>query len=315
MKKTVNSLDVTDINDFNKIFEGISTIINTGPKKNLIIKEINNADAYLSSANIKVDEAFLKNAKKLKVIGTPSTGTDHLDLELIKKKNIICYDISKEFKLINTFTATSELAFSLMLSLNRKIIQSSQEAQRGIWSREKFQGFQMLGKTLGIIGLGRLGKISARIAKGFGMKVIAHDIKRIDQNGIEMVSLDKLANISDIVTIHVHLNSSTENLINFDFLKKMKPSSILINTSRGKIINELDLLAALKNKVISAAGLDVIDGEWLNNKTRALHPLINYANSNDNLLITPHIGGATKESIQNSRIFIAKKVVNYLLKI
>ena len=153
-----------------------------------------------------------------------------MDLNLIKKKKIKCFDISKEFKIINNFTATSELAFSLILALNRKLIPSILEVKNGYWSREKFQGFQLLGKTLGIIGLGRLGKISANIASGFGMKVIANDIKKIKYNNVKMVSLKKLAANSDIITIHVHLNHSTENLINswsFELKNKYNPSFLL----------------------------------------------------------------------------------------
>ena len=123
-----------------------------------------------------------------------------------------------------------------------------------------------------------------------------------------MVSLDNLIKNSDIITIHIHLNKDTENLINYDLLKKMKNSAFLINTSRGKIIKEEDLLIALKKKLIRGAGLDVIDGEWLDDKKRNRHKLISYARKNSNLLITPHIGGATKESIYYSRVFMAKKI-------
>ena len=221
-------------------------------------------------------------------------------------------DISKEFKLINSFTATSELAFGLILALNRKIVSSSLAASTGKWGREHYQGNQLYGKTLGIIGLGRLGKISARIGKGFGMRVIANDIKNIRFNKIELVSLKKLAKLSDIISIHVHLNKETENLINKKFFNQMKKSAIIINTARGKIINEEDLLNALKKRTIAGAGLDVIDGEWLNDNKRSKHSLIKYSKKNTNLIITPHIGGSTKESIADSRIFMAKKIVSYL---
>ena len=313
MKKIVNTLDVSKIHNFSKIFDNIALLVNIEPKRKEVLQEIKTAYAYLASANIKVDSEFLSYAKKLKIIGSPSTGTDHLDLDLIKKKGIQCFDISKEFRLIKKFTATSELAFALMLNLNRKIIQSSQKAKQGIWSREEFQGFQLFGKTLGIIGLGRLGKISAKIGNGFGMKIIANDIKKIiKKNNIKMVSLEKLIKTSDIITIHIHLNKSTENLINYDVLKNMKRSAFLINTSRGKIINEEDLLKALKNKLIRGAGLDVIDGEWLDDSTRKKHKLIAYARNNSNLLITPHIGAATKESIYYSRVFMAKKIAKLI---
>ena len=313
MKKIVNTLDVSKIDNFSKIFDNIALLVNIEPKRKKVLQEIKTAYAYLASANIKVDSEFLSYAKKLKIIGSPSTGTDHLDLDLIKKKGIQCFDISKEFRLIKKFTATSELAFALMLSLNRKIVQSSQKAKQGIWSREEFQGFQLFGKTLGIIGLGRLGKISAQIGNGFGMKIIANDIKKFNkENYIKMVSLERLIKTSDIITIHIHLNKTTENLINYDVFKNMKKSAFLINTSRGKIINENDLIKALKNKLIRGAGLDVIDGEWLDDATRKKHKLITYARNNSNLLITPHIGGATKESIYYSRVFMAKKIARLI---
>tara|TARA_E500000178_G_scaffold352047_1_gene414567 strand:- start:10121 stop:11068 length:948 start_codon:yes stop_codon:yes gene_type:complete len=312
MKKTLNTLDVSDITNFNEIFKGISKIKNIKPKRALVLEEIKDADAYLASASIRIDRQFLDNASKLKVIGSPSTGVDHMDLDLIKEKKIKCYDISKEFKLINSFTATSELAFSLILALNRKIIPAIVDSKKGVWSREKFQGFQLHGKTLGIIGLGRLGKISAKIGLGFGMKIIANDIKKINYKNIKMVSLEEIAKKSDIISIHVHLNNLTKNLINQNFFNNMKKTSFVVNTARGKIINERDLLYSLKNKIIAGAGLDVIDGEWLSQKKRSEHKLIKYARNNNNLLITPHVGGSTKESIQNARIFMARKVAKFL---
>ena len=147
MKKTLNTLDVSDIENFEDIFKDISSIKNIPPNRNLVLQEIIDADAYLASASIRIDKEFLDKASKLKVIGSPSTGVDHMDLDLIKKRKIKCFDISKEFRLINSFTATSELAFSLILSLNRNII-ASQKKLKGLWGREKFQGFQLSGKPL-----------------------------------------------------------------------------------------------------------------------------------------------------------------------
>lgn len=315
MYRTLNTLDISNIKNFNNIFKNVSVIKNIKPIRAKVLKEIQKADAYIASASIQIDKEFLNKAENLKVIGSPSTGVDHMNLNLIKKKKIKCFDISKEFKLINSFTATSELAFGLILALNRKIVSSSLEASSGKWGRERYQGNQLYGKTLGIIGLGRLGKISARIGKGFGMRVIANDIKKIRFNKIELFSLSKLARLSDIVSIHVHLNKKTENLINKDFFNQMKKDAIIINTARGKIINEDALLNALKRKKIFGAGLDVIDGEWLSDNERSEHSLIKYSKKNDNLIITPHIGGSTKESIEDSRIFMAKKIVSYLIKL
>ena len=170
MLKILNTLDVSGVPEMDRIFNK-HQLINIKPERDIAIKEIVDSDAYLASAAIQIDEDFLKHANNLKIIGSPSTGTDHMDLNLIKNKGICCYDISKEFDLINSFTATSELVFTLLLSFIRKIIPASQDANNGIWAREKYSGVQLLNKTFGIIGLGRLGKISAKIAKGYGMNI------------------------------------------------------------------------------------------------------------------------------------------------
>ena len=311
MLKILNTLDISGVPEMDRIFNK-HQLINIKPERDIAIKEIVDSDAYLASAAIQIDEDFLKHANNLKIIGSPSTGTDHMDLNLIKNKGICCYDISKEFDLINSFTATSELVFTLLLSFIRKIIPASQDANNGIWAREKYSGVQLLNKTFGIIGLGRLGKISAKIAKGFGMNIIAYDTNEKNVNGVQMVDLDYLSRKSDFISIHVHLNSSTENLINLDLFKKMKETAIIINTSRGKIINEKDLILALKNNLISGACLDVIDGEWLTKNELYEHPLVKYSRINDNLLLSPHIGGATEESIYGARLFMAKKIASFL---
>ena len=312
MKKILNTLDVSDIPEFSYIFNKIGKLVNIEADRNKVLKEIIDADVYLASASIKIDDEFLNNAHKLKVIGSPSTGTDHMNLELVNNKGIVCFDISKEFELINSFTATSELVFTLLLALLRKLVTAIGDTEKGIWSREKHSGLQLYGKNFGIIGLGRLGNISARIAKGFGMNVLAYDINDKNKKNIKMVDLDTLAKESDFVSIHVHLNETTEGMINKNFFSKMKSSAIIINTSRGKIINETDLLDALNKKLIAAAGLDVIDGEWLSKNELYNHPLIKYSRHNNNLLITPHIGGSTKESIKGARMFMAKKVALYI---
>ena len=156
------------------------------------LKLISNADFYLASPSIQVDSFFLNHCKKLKEIISPSTGTDHLDLREIKKRNIKVTTIKNELKLLNTFTATSELVFGLMLNIQRKIIKASRSASNGYWAREFYAGTQLYGKTLGILGLGRLGLISAKIGKGFGMKVLATDIKKKKVSGIEMVNIKNL---------------------------------------------------------------------------------------------------------------------------
>lgn len=308
----LSSLDINCTgNILNKLKKKFKIIIKTDSFLS-IEKFISICDIYIASAALRVDKDFLKKAKRLKVILSPSTGVDHLDINEIRKKNIKLITITKEIKLLETFSATAEIAFALILNLYRNIISANKSALDGIWGREKFSGRQLLGKTIGILGLGRLGVITSRIALGFGMKVVAYDIKKKNIKGVKMLSINKLFKISDIVSVHVHLNSKTVGLIDRKFLTIMKKNSILINTSRGAIINEKDLLYVLKRKIIAGAGLDIIDGEWLSKKELLEHKLIKYAQKNSNLIILPHIGGSTIESITGARIFICNKLLkNY----
>jgi D-3-phosphoglycerate dehydrogenase len=188
-------------------------------------------------------------------------------------------------------------------------VQNYFSAISGNWIRDKLTSRQLYGKTLGIIGLGRLGKITAKIANGFGMKVVGFDKnKKIKLNNVKNTSLNTLLKKSDVISLHIHLNKENQNFINRKKILIMKPDVTLINTSRGKIINENDLIYFLKLRKKFKVALDVIDGEWLSSSELKKHKLIKYANKNKNLIIVPHIGGATEESIYGARHFIIEKL-------
>jgi D-3-phosphoglycerate dehydrogenase / 2-oxoglutarate reductase len=309
MNKKINIFSSIDLSMLGDELDFLKKKTNLSFSLDSTYKKIVDADIYISSAKIKVDKKFLNKSKNLRLILSPSTGTDHLDMNEIKKRKIKCIHIAKERKLLDTFTATSELVFALLLFINRSLIQNYFSAISGNWIRDKFTARQLYGKTLGIIGLGRLGKITAKIANGFGMKVIGFDKnKKIKLNKVKNVSLNTLLIKSDVISLHIHLNKKNENFINRKKISIMKDDVTLINTSRGKIINEKDLLYYLKLRKKFKAGLDVIDGEWLSKKDLKQHKLIKYANKNDNLIIVPHIGGATNESIYGARSFIINKL-------
>jgi D-3-phosphoglycerate dehydrogenase / 2-oxoglutarate reductase len=311
MNKKINIFSSIDLSMLGDELDFLKKKTNLSFSLDSKYQKIGDADIYISSAKVKVDKKFLNNSKKLRLILSPSTGTDHLDMNEIKKRKIKCIHIAKERKLLDTFTATSELVFALLLFINRSLVQNYFSAISGNWIRDKFTARQLYGKTLGIIGLGRLGKITAKIANGFGMKVIGFDKnKKIKLNKVKNVSLNTLLIKSDVISLHIHLNKKNENFINRKKISIMKADATLINTSRGKIINEKDLLYYLKLRKKFKAGLDVIDGEWLSKKDLKQHKLIKYANKNDNLIIVPHIGGATNESIYGARSFIINKLKN-----
>ena len=202
----------------------------------------------------------------------------------------------------------------MLLSLLRNIPSASNSVKDSIWDRNLYKGKEISGKIFGILGYGRIGVKVARYAKAFGAKVIVHDVKKItsEEEGIVVVNtLDELLRNCDILSIHVPFNESTSNLIDKYKIDKMQKTSIIINTSRGEIINETDLLTALKSSRISGAALDVLADEHIN-PIKQSHPLIEYAKNHDNLIITPHIGGATYESMHKTEIFMAEKLSEWV---
>lgn len=310
--KTLCTVDLRGAPEARRDLESCCDLICIEPVREKILPLLHDVDVYFASAAVEVDLEFLDAAPRLKLVASPSTGTDHLDLENMERRGITVFDIATEYELLEQFSATSELAFGLILNLVRHIIPAHQSAVSGIWARENFSGYQLLGKTIGILGLGRLGKITAKIALGFGMRVLACDKSPKSMKQVKNVTFDELMSESDILSIHVHLNEETTGIIDKRALGIMKPTALLINTSRGKIIDEKALLEALTNKTISGAGLDVVDGEWLSNQELISHPLIEYSRCNNNLVIVPHIGGSTFESINLARVFMAKKIKEHV---
>jgi len=279
-------------------------------KQDVLIKNIHDYDAYYASAHVQANREILDNAKNLKVIATPSTGVDHIDVQYAKEKNIDVINIAKEIDLLNGFTATAEHAWGLLLACVRQLPAAFDCAKNGYWARQRFTGFQLYNKTLGIIGLGRLGKMMASFGNGFNMNVLGYDVLKKDIEGVKQVSLDELLITSDVITVHIHSTEENNGFISKDKFKKMKKGIVLINTSRGAVIDENALLENLNSGHVSAAGLDVINGEWDNNLYD--HALVKYSRKHNNLIITPHIAGATIESIIGSRVFVAKKLADYI---
>jgi len=293
-----------------KKLEEIADIDYFPADQKILFDKISDYDAYLASAAVKIDYEILDQAKRLKVIATPSTGTDHIDRDTACAKGIDIIDIAKEYDLLNSFTATAEMAWALLLACIRGLAPAIDDAKSGKWSRQKFTGVQLAEKTLGILGFGRLGKMVAEYGKAFGMRVIACDLKEFSREGVEKVDFDTLLKDADVLSLHIHLNKDNQDLINRNAISKMKDGVVIVNTSRGGIIDEAALLDGLRSKKVKAAGLDIVCGEWDNDLNN--HPLIKYARDNHNLVITPHIAGSTIESIIGARVFIGNKLTEYI---
>lgn len=276
-------------------------------------KIINEYDIVVVGLGNIFDKDVLDRATQLKIIATATTGLDHIDVEYAKKRGIRVLSLRGEEEFLRTISGTAELAWGLILDLLRGVSSAAEAVKRYEWNREQFCGHSLTGKVLGIVGLGRLGSMVARYGQAFGMKVIAYD-PYVDPtvfqaHNVKMVSFAELLSASDIVSLHVHLSLETENMFTRNEFQQMKPSSYLINTARGKIVNESDVLEALQQNMISGYATDVLAGELSFTENFSHHPLVEYAKTHNNLLIVPHIGGMTHESREATDIFIAKKVV------
>ncbi len=270
-------------------------------------------DIAVIALGLNFHKDILDSAKKLKYIVTATTGLDHIDVEYAKQKGIEVLSLRGETAFLDTITGTAELAFGLMIDLFRLTPWAFDDVKQYHWDRNSFLGHNAYEKTLGIVGMGRLGKWMARYGKAFGMNVLYHDphikLSTSDANSLGRgVSFDELLAESDAVSIHVHLLPETKHMFSADVFKKMKPTAYLINTSRGEIVDEGALLTALKTQKIGGYGADVLAGELNFHKGFENYPLVEYAKTNRNVIIVPHVGGFTSESRERTDVFMAEKL-------
>jgi glyoxylate reductase len=239
-----------------------------------------------------IDKQIINSAKKLKIISTYSVGFDHIDIKYAKKKKI---KIGYTPDVLTN--ATAELTISLMLDLLRRITEGDRLIRKNNWTEifgaYDYVGRDVSGKTIGILGMGRIGKSVAMKALGLGMNVIYHNRKPMPKKmeiflKSKYVSLNNLFKKSDVLTIHIPYSRETHQLVDSSLLSKMKKTSFLINTSRGKIVNENDLIMYLQQNKIQGAGLDVFEKEPINKK--------NKLTKLENTVLAPHIGSSTDET-------------------
>ena len=291
--------------------ESVAEVTILPPDRDTLLREIVDSDGYIPTLGVRVDREVLDLAKKLKAIATPSTGLDHIDLAEVEARGIQVLSLKDDRSFLDQITATAELAWVLMLAVVRRLPAAFEAARQGHWARDELRGHQMAGKTFGILGYGRLGTIVGQYAKAFRFRVLACDVEEFEAEGIERVDMETLFRESDVVSLHVHLTPENRGLVGKRELGLMKEGAVLINTSRGAIVDEEALLEALESGRLGGAGLDVIHGEW--SADLSDHPLIRYAREHENLVITPHLGGVTYESQELAYRHTAEKLRDFLL--
>ncbi len=306
-----HSLYLAEMDDFSPdVLQYLRTNfdVSLGSKRVPLKTILNSFDVFWFRLSHKIDRNVLDNASRCRYIVCPATGLDHIDEELCLSLGVQIISLRGEVEFLKEIRATAEHTLGLALALIRNIPDAVNHVKNGGWNRDLFRGTELYRKKVGIIGYGRLGCITAQYFHLFGCTVGYFDIEDRQHPDYEITqysSLSELLQESDIVSIHVPLNNETRHMISLANLSQLKKNAVIINTSRGDIIDESALLEVLEKGKIGGAALDVLTGEPLI-KT---NPLVQYAANNSNLIITPHIGGNTYESFHKTEKFVAEKLV------
>ena len=315
----------------------VSTLKKNFPHS-LLVKESLNKDNVRAYKNLEVISTFIYShlnkevlgEMRLKFIATRSTGFNHIDTDFCKKHNILVSNVPEYGS-----TTVAEHTFGLILMLTRKLCLAEQHARKFNYDHFKLMGTDLYGKTIGIVGLGKIGKCVLKIAQGFGMKVVAFTHKRHyvleKELNYQYLPLERLLGRADIITLHLPLTPETYHIINMNNIKKVKRGAIIINTARGDLIDTQALIYALENKIVGGVGLDVIEGEEEIKEEVEIISHLSLSSSNlkkilfnhillkyPNVVMTPHnafntkeaVGRILKVTISNIDSFLNKEPIN-----
>lgn len=262
------------------------------------------AHALLIRSRTKIDEALLKKARNLQVIITATSGFDHIDLEATQKWGVTVMHTPRA-----NIESAAQLTWSLVLACAHNTFSGHKMVRAGEWHRDQITGIELSGRTYGIIGLGRIGSRVAEIAQVFGMNVAAYDPYQEDEVfeklRIPRLSYEEVLKTADVLSFHVPKTAETDYMLNRSQFEYIHRGIILINTSRGSVIKEADLVEALENNWIRAAGLDVFEKEPLSRDSKLLR--------HGNVILTPHIGANTEDAFYKASSYAAQKLISFLI--
>lgn len=269
-----------------------------GANRDELLPALADVDAVLIRSATKMDAEAIAAAKKLRVIARAGVGLDNVDVSAATQAGVMVVNAPT-----SNITSAAELAVGLLLACARNIAPANQALKNGAWKRSKYGGVELLDKTVGVVGLGRIGALAAERLKGFGMRVIAYDPyaspAKAGQIGAHLVSLDELLAESDFITIHLPKTPETVGLIGAEALTKVKPTVRIINAARGGIVDEQALADAIREGRVAGAGLDVF-----NTEPTTESPLFEF----ESVVVTPHLGASTEEAQEKAGISVAKSV-------
>lgn len=282
---------------------GVSVDYKPGLSEDALAAAIGEYDGLLIRSGSRVTARVIERGDKLRVIGRAGIGVDNIDMSAAARRGIL---------VMNTPTGnavtTAEHAISLLLALARMIPQATASLRAGTWDKNRFEGREITGKTLGVIGLGNVGRVVADRAQGLKLHVLGFDpalsAERARELGVELVGLDQIYARSDFITVHTPLTPQTRHLLNREAFERMKRGVLIVNAARGGIVNEAELEAALHSGRVAGAALDVFEEE----PPRATHPLL----ALESVIVTPHLGASTLEAQERVALAIAEQVVDFL---
>lgn len=274
-----------------------------------ILSELKNYEGVVIRSRIPVDLDFFQAATKLKCIGRFGAGLENIDLDLAAKHGVTCLNVPEGNR-----QAVGEHALALLLNLMNHIRRADQQVRNGIWDRHGNTGTELSGKTIGIIGLGNMGQSFAKVLSGFDVNIIAYDpyIAKWPMSNVESVSLEELQSKADIVSIHTPLTAETKGWLNRAFWNALTKPIYFINTARGPIVDTQDLLNAIEEGKVVAAGLDVLEFESKSFHLQKENPVFQQLIAEERVILTPHIGGWTTEAFEKMGKILAEKMIGVL---
>lgn len=311
---------VTESRGFSPAAAGMLEALGT-----LRMADIHDRDELLSAAaeatvlwirlRHRIDPEVLSAGTNLRCIVTPTTGLNHIDAEAAITRGTTILSLRGETEFLRNVRATAEHTIALMLGLLRRLPSAAANAASGYWDRDSFRGRELYGKTVGLVGYGRVGRLVARYLSAFDCKVLVTDpaLSPADlEPGIGLVSLKEILGRADIVSIHASYSPESHRFFGKAEIDAMRTGAWLVNTARGELVDSTAIAAALARGHIAGAALDVLDGELAVKPIE--NPLIDYARTHENLLLTPHIGGCTIESMEKTECFMAQRLREFLLR-
>ncbi|TDP59221.1 D-3-phosphoglycerate dehydrogenase [Flavobacterium dankookense] len=275
-----------------------------------LIEKIQTVDVLFIRLRFNLSKEILSQTSSLKYILTATTGLDHINVDYFQGNGGRVISLKGEADFLGTIPSTAEHTWGLLLALMKKIPNAFADVKSGNWNRDNFKGNNLKDKKIGILGLGRVGKQVAKFAEAFQMEIAYFDVQQIESYYLKFTDAKDLFSWADIISIHIPYTFENEKYVDKDLLSSCNSNAILINTSRGKIWDETVVAEFLRENKIKAIATDVLFDEYNNSVSK--NPLVQLTNLNYNIIITPHIAGATFESMTMTEDFIVMKFLNTL---